>query len=953
MKLCVTRPVRVLLLVLATAASVTPLGWAQAPQTDLPFDPSVLRGTLSNGLVYYVRDNPDPRGRAHLLLVVRAGSALEEEHERGLAHFVEHMAVHGTARFSGKELTDFLKLSASESDPDLDTRFDETVFRIEIPTDDAAVVKTAFEILSDWAYGISFDPTALERERRVVLRELRTNHGVVPRIFARHVPKLFGASRYAERLPMGQRRVLATASAAHLRAFYERWYRPDLMAVIAVGDFDPDQIADTIRHQFAPPPEGAAQPARARRPEPPTSRPRFTVPSHAAPRVGIAMDSDMGATWVTLYRKQPAETGQAVAAFRRRFMVDVLVQRMLAGRLSKRTQTADPPYLSVLVGRLSLVADTASWTVFAQVDQDGVGRGVETLIEEIQHVLRHGFTPAELEREKAVRLREVEDIEQGRVPLPSRLFAEEYVRHFLYAEPVPGITAEYELHRRLLPEISLAEVNGVPAAWRDLRDTVLFVLGPEGVASGPEAEQALLAKLTGAGAPEVPSESRARDVPLLVPRPEPGSITAERRIEAIDAVRWTLSNGVTVIAKQTEFRSDEVLVAASSPGGASVVADADYIPALTAAEIVRGSGAGPYDWEALEELLSGNTAEVRPYIRDLHEGFTGSSAPWDLEALFQLITLYATEPRFDPAYYMLYLLALHNRCNIPPTSQIIALLHDDTLHSATTGNHFRRTTLSCDRLQRLNLERSVAVYADRFRDFSDFTFVVVGAFDWDQLRTLTTTYLATLPAAGRVEQWRDAGIAAPAGVVDRVLRQQTDAGSVTRLVFAWEMAWSRMETATLLVLSEMLEVRLQERLRNELGAASWVYARSTVTSLLPDPQYWVFVTLGSEPHRADEMLEEVFGAIDWLIAGSEQSDLEQAKEYLREVNVGSRLTNDFWLKQIDVVVKRGEPFSAITGMDQLLEAITLEQVTAAARSYLRRDRYVRVVLLPEAATEAE
>ena len=952
MKLRITRPIRALLLVLATAAGATPPGWAQAPQSDLPFDPNVLRGTLSNGLVYYVKDNQEPRRRAYLLLVVRAGSALEEEHERGLAHFVEHMAVHGTARFSGKEITDFLQLSASESEPDLDTRFDETVYRIEIPTDDAVVVKTAFEILSDFAYGISFDPTALERERRVVLQELRTNHGFFPRIYAHHVPTLFGATRYAERLPIGQRRVLETASAAHLRAFYERWYRPDLMAVIAVGDFDPDQIANTIRHHFAPPPEGAAQATRARRPEPPTSRPHFTIPSHAAPRVGLATDSELGATWVTLYRKQPADTGQDVAAFRRRFMVDLLVQRMLYGRLSKRTRTDDPPYRSVVAGRLPLVADTAAWMVFVQVDQGGVGRGLETLIEELQHVLRHGFTPAELEREKETRLREVEDIEQGRVPWPSRLFAEEYLRHFLYAEPVPGVAAEYELHRRLLPEISLAEVNGVPAAWRDLRDTVLFVLGPEGVASGPEAEQALLAQLTGTAVPEVPVQNAASAVTLLAQRPEPGSITTERRIEEIDAVRWTLSNGVTVIAKQTAFQSDAVLVAASSPGGASLVSDADYIPALTAGAIAAGSGAGQYDWDTLQDLLNGSTAKVQPYVQDLHEGFSGSSSPQDLETLLQLITLYATQPRFDARYYAGYALILLIREN-PQTAEVSALLQDDTVHSATTENHLRRLTLSPDRLQRLSLERSALAYADRFRDFSDFTFVFVGAFKWDRLRALTTTYLATLPAAGRVEQWRDVEIAAPPGVVDRVVRRKSGAGSVTRLVFAWEMDWSRMDAMTLMVLSKMLEVRLQERLEGELGGARSIAARSTVTSFLPTPQYWVFVTFESDADRRDEMLEEVFGSIDWLVAESEQRDLDRAKEHLREVNDGSQWNNLFWLTQIDVAVKRREPLTAITGMEQLIDALTLEQIKAAARRYLRRDRYVRVVLLPKVSAEAD
>ena len=932
------------------ALTATEVAWAQDPANDLPFDPAVRRGSLSNGLVYYVRANAEPPNRAQLRLVVRAGSVLEQEHERGLAHFVEHMAFNGTARFAGNEIIDYLESIGSGFGPDVNayTSFDETVYQLEVPTDDATAVETGFQILSDWAYAISFDPEELERERGVVLEEWRTGRGASARLNDQQFPVLFGASQYAERLPIGLPEILETATVADLRGFYQRWYRPDLMAVIAVGDFDPDTLEAAVRHHFAPPPEGAAELAQARRPEPPTDRPQFTIPAHADTRVSVATDPEMSATVVSVYRKLPAHTGQDVAAYRR-MVVDSLFAGMINARLFERGQVADPPYIWAGVGYTRLVGDAAALIVRARVDQDGIERGFDTLLEEGQRVLSHGFTATELARQKADVLRWIESAWQERDQRQSHQLAEEYVRHFLEGEPVPGIEAEYALHEELLPEISLADVNQVAAPWRELANTVVLVSGPEGVATGDEAEQALLAQLAAGAALQVDAyEDVASDLPLLAELPEPGSITIESEIAAIDAVWWQLSNGATVIAKQTDFQNDEVLLSATSPGGASLAADADYIAAITASAIAAGSGVGAHDRVALDKLLAGNTAEVGPYIGNLFEGFSGSSSPQDLETLFQLITLYATAPRLDPTYFAAYSSRLQSQVEnrLAQPDAVFA----DTVRSALSQNHFRARPLTLELLEELDLERSTAVYADRFQDFGDFTFVIVGAFDWDELRSLTARYLAALPAAARQERWRDMGVDPPPGVVDRAVYRGVEERSITRLVFAGEMAWSREEALTLLVLSEMLQIRLRERVREELGGTYSIGVWASA-NLLPDPEYRVSVGFGSDPERADELLGEVFSGIDWLSAGGEQSYLDKAKELLLTIREEQLRRNGFWLAQIESVVERGEQFNAITGFDQRLEALTLEQVAAAAQRYLDRDRYVRVVLLPEAVAD--
>ncbi len=946
------RPVSILAAAIVALAVIAQGSWAQAPEGDIPFDPEAHHGVLSNGLTWYVKENREPLNRAQLRLAIRAGSILEEEHEQGLAHYLEHMAFNGTERFSGHEIIEYLESIGSKFGPDLNahTSFDETVYKIEIPTDDPEIIDTAFEILSDWAFAIVMDPEEVEQERGVVLEEWRTRRGAGARIRDLQYPVLFGESRYSERLPIGLPEVIETATLEDLQGFYERWYRPDLMAVAIVGDFEAERMVELIRRHFAPPPEGEAYQERAARPAAPTVRPEYPVPPHAEPRVTVETDPEMSSTTIRIYSKLPPRTGQSVATYRH-LLTQSLFAMMANARLFERTQVADPPFIGAWFGQGLFLANTAVLYASARVDEDGVERGLDTVLEEMQRILRYGFTATELEREKANLLRSMESAWLERDQRPSVRLVEEYVRHYMEGETVPGIDAEYELHQQLLPEITVQEVNTLAEPWRTMESTVAMVSGPEAVASGPEVEQALLAKLQGTASLQVdPYEDIASDVPLMADLPAPGSITAEEPIEEIDAVRWALSNGVTVIAKQTDFRNDQVLLKATSPGGTSLVADGDYIAAITATAIAQGSGAGVHDRVALDKLLAGNTAAAEPFIGALFEGFSGSSSPDDLETLFQLVTLYGTAPRLDPTYFSSYSSRL--RSHLENRRAQPDAVWADTLRSALSQDHFRSRPFTVEVLEEMDLERSIAVYEDRFADFGDFTFIIVGSFDWDQLRTLASTYLAALPAAGRQEQWRDLNIDPPPEVVDLAVYKGIEPRSRTRLVFAGEMDWSRPEAMALVALKEMLQAKVRERIELDLGSTYSIHVGASA-SLLPDPEYRVFVDFGSDPARADELLDEVFGSVDWLVGGGEQEYLDTAKELISGAREEQQRRNGFWLGQIEAVVERGEDFSVIPAFDDRLEALTLNEVVDAAARYLDRDRYVRVVLLPEESATAE
>jgi zinc protease len=913
----------------------------------LAFDPDVVRGTLSNGLVYYVKHNEEPRERALLSLIVKAGSILEEEEERGLAHFVEHMAFNGTERFAKQEIVEYLESIGSNFGPDVNasTGFDRTNYFLEIPTDDPEILETAFQILSDWAFAISFDPEEVELERGVVVEEWRVRRGFGARFQDNWFPLIFGESRYNERAPIGLPEVVETAPPERLRGFYERWYRPDLMAVIAVGDFDTEAIESKIRQYFAPPPEGEASQASAAAGAP-TTRPQYDLPEHELPRVNVFSDPEAPATQIFLLRKLPPESGQDAAALRR-IVVNRLAFMMLNARLFERGQVEDPPYLGAGGSRGRLVDPIDLVQFGAWVEQDAVLPGFTALLEETQRARQHGFTESELAREKVNLLSAVERIYKEREQRESSDFAREYEEHFLNGIPAPGIEAEWELYQVLVPQISLGDVDEVAASWAEPGNTVLLVMRPEGgdELADEELASVLQAQLEEADALVIePYEDEFADVPLLADLPTPGTIVGEEQIESIDAVRWTLSNGVSVIAKQTDFKNDEIVFGAFSPGGHSLVADADHVSALYADQLVAGSGVGEHDNVALDKLLAGKRVSVSPYIGELFEGFRGQTSPEDIETLFRLITLYATAPRLDPVYFSTYEASL--RTLAETRAEQPDAVFSDTLNSLLTQNHFRRRPLTLDLVDELSIERAEAVYNDRFADLGDATFVFVGAFDWDALRSLSETYLASLPTTGRSEQWVDVGVDPPATLEDHVVRIGIEPRSRTTMVFAGDMEWSRQESLRLAVAAEMLTIRLRERLREELGGTYFAFA-SARASLFPDPEYRISIAFASDPARADELLTEVFEELAWLRDGGDQEYLDTAKELLRTPRAEQLRENGFWLGQIQSSVQRNQDFAGILDFEDRLDALTLEEVVGVAQRYLTEDRYVRVLLLPE------
>jgi zinc protease len=911
---------------------------------DLPIDPAVTVGRLDNGLRYYIRRNDRPEKRAELRLVVNAGSVLEDEDQLGLAHFLEHMAFNGTEHFEKQELVDYLQFIGMRFGADVNayTSFDETGYMLTVPTDSTEIVETAFQILEDWAHGIAFDSVEIEKERGVVLEEWRLGQGAQARIRDQQYPVLFRGALYAERLPIGDPEVLETFDHAALKRFYADWYRPDLMAVVAVGDFDPAWIQELIHRHF----DGLAGPEVER------PRPAVTVPGHEETLFSIATDPELTLSNVTVAWKLPLSEQATHADYRRSF-VEQAYNSMFNFRMFEITQsTEDPPFLGAGSGKGRFVRESDVYYLGATVKDGEIERGLERVLVEAERVARFGFTQAELERQKADVLRSYERSYAERDKRESSRLASEYVRVFLEGEPTPGIEYEYALARRFLPTIELHEVNEIARAWIGDQNRVILAASPEKDGISVPDELALAAAFGAVQTePIEPWEESDSDRPLLAEEPAPGSVVAREEIPELGVEIWSLSNGARLILKPTDFKDDEVLFNGRGPGGTSLAPDEDYESASWAATLVSIGGVGEFSAVDLQKKLAGKAVSVGPSISELREGVSGSASPKDLETLFQLVYLYFTAPRRDETAVAAFRSRMHtvlaNRGANPEA------VYGDTVGAVMAQYHRRYLPPTADMLEKIDLDVALEFYRDRFADAGDFTFSLVGAFDPDELLPLVERYLAALPSAGREETWLDVGVEQPTGVVERTVQKGLEPKGRQTVIFTGDFDFSRENRYTLQSMTEVLRNMLREILREDMGGTYGVGAYGS-GSREPRERYSVRIAFGADPERLDELTEAAFSAIDSLAThGASEENLAKVKEIQRRQRETDLRENGFWLSVLNVYDQNDEDLRLILDYDSLVEGLTAEAIGEAAALYFDFENYVVVKLVPEAEVEPE
>ena len=941
MKYAMRLPVLLCLTLIGACASsqkaVPPQAPAPPPAPKMPVDPNLTLGRLQNGIRYIIRENKRPENRAELRLVVNAGSILEDEDQKGLAHFVEHMAFNGTRNFPKQDLVDYLESIGMRFGPDLNayTSFDETVYMLQVPTDSAQVVTQAFRILEDWASGVLFESEEIDKERGVVIEEWRLGQGAGARLRDKQFPILLKGSRYAERLPIGKKAVLDTFKHEAAKRFYRDWYRPDLMAVIAVGDFETEWIEGLIQEHFARIPP-ASQPRR---------RTLYPVPGHEETLFAIATDPEATRTNISIYYKQPLREQNSAEAYRQN-IVESLYNRMLNARLHELTKKPDAPYMFAFSSQGRFIRTREFYALGAGVREGGIQRGLEAVLTEARRVRLHGFTQSELDREKTEALRSMERSNAERDKVRSRSFASEYIRHFLTDEPIPGIEYEYKMYQEVVPGIELAEVNRLAGEWITDRDRVVLVDGPEKQDAPMPSEEDLTAVIARVKEKEIePYEDAVSGHPLIETPPQPAEIVAQKEIAELGVTEWTLANGVRVVLKPTDFKNDEVLFTAFSPGGHGLVTDQDYLAAATASSVIQEGGLGTFDAIGLQKKLAGKVVSVSPWIQELREGVQGSASLKDLETMFQLIYLTFTAPRKDPEAFLAYVQrirgSLENRSASPATA------FADTIQVTMSQYHHRARVWSEALLEELNLERSLEIYKDRFADASDFMFFFVGNIDPDRIRPLVKTYLGGLPATRRKETWRDVGIRPPRGVIEKTVHKGLEPKSNNRIVFTGPFEWSRRNSYNLGAVIHVLRIKLREVLREEMGGTYGVGV-GVSTSLYPEQRYSIRIGFGCAPDSVEQLTRAVFAQIDSLKRfGAADPYIEKVQEADRRGREAALKENGFWRRTLSSNYWLGLDPVSVLAYDDLVNGLTSDIIREAAQKHFDTGNYARFVLYPE------
>lgn len=914
---------------------------AQDLNRKLPIDPEVRIGRLENGLVYYLRQNAKPENRVMMQLVVNAGSICEAEDQRGIAHFCEHMMFNGTAHFPKNELIDFLQNTGVRFGGDINayTTFDETVYLLEIPTDKEGLLEKGYQVLEDWAHQATLDSQAIDGERGVIIEEWRKGLGADDRLRKQTLPVLLNNSRYADRLPIGTIDNLRTFKPESLRRFYRDFYRPDLQAVIVVGDIDLNEAEAQIKRRF-----GALQnPADA------PARPSVTVPDNREPLVVVATDQEATNNTVVVFFKQPYRPIETVGDFRNDLIRD-LVAEMFNTRLNETVQEADAPFIHAGQGYGPLVRQVYVNQFYALAKEGRTAEALGSLLAECYRAVRHGFLENELERARQSLLTNYEIDASEADKTPSSRLATRYVSNFLNQSPIISSADCYKLAKRLLPGISVEEVTAAARAGVTEHNMVIALTASDKTGSAIPTEAELLAIYTAAknDTTLAPYEDRFSDEPLvnLPARAAAGAEIIGEDTHGITTVR--LSNGLIVQLKPTTFKNDEILLGAYNLGGSSLVDLPDLMSATMAGAIQAQSGLGRFDPTELNKKLQGHTVHYQTKIDDLRALIQGSSSVKDLELLLQINYLTFTAPRKDRRACRSLVSKLKTRYKLLKSSPNY-VFSDSLLRVASNHDPRYNFLLGEAQLDQIDADRAYDIFREQFGNAGGFHFYLVGSFKIDEaLLSLLETYLGALPTRAEERQWRDISVPFPTVKTEFELAMGADEQSMVGLVFTMPYSWDLPTRQSLSFFSELMEIKLLEKIREEMGG---VYSPAVRIELerYPKTEASFIVLFGCQPQRTDEITEAVLQQIRLLIKeGPGETDLNKVKETHKRSFEKNLTNNAFWLSMMMQADYIGTDLDGLTKdiQFQRIDNLKAKTIQKTLKKYLNPDVYVRGVLKP-------
>jgi zinc protease len=908
----------------------------------IPMDPNVKIGKLSNGLTYYIRKNVRPEKKVELRLAVNAGSILEDQDQRGLAHFMEHMNFNGSKNFPKNELVNYLQKVGVKFGADLNayTGFDETVYILPLSTEDPDVVNKGFLVLEDWAFNNLLDKSEIDKERGVVLEESRLSKGAGQRMMRQYFPKLFNGSKYAERLPIGNDSVLQHFSYATLERFYKQWYRPNQMAVIVVGDIDPAEMEQKIRKHFG----SYKNPANAK------ARPAIIpIKQRLKPEAVVITDDENPTTMLQLVSSiRPAKKMVTWKDYREQ-LVEELANSLINQRLQELTKTEQPPFVMGFAGKESFIRGYDAFFFAAIMGKNTAKEAMDALIAEAERVRKFGFLAGEIERAKATMLNSAERAYNEREKSQSAQIVQGYLNHFLQGNPVPGIENRYKFIQQELPKITVAEINAYAKSLPGTDKAFAMLLGPGAKKSELPSESQLLSDMIAAAKQTVkPYEEKAVASNLMEGGPASGKIIKETKNEKLETVTLTLSNGVTVTLKPTAFKNDQVLMDAWRQGGYHKFELADKDNAKYAAQIVQEMGVKDMSPTDLEKYLSGKTAEAMPYINEHEEGIQGSSSVKDFETFLQLINLYFNAPRKDETLFKS--MVTKNKGMLQFIKGNPQVFYQDTLVKIIYNNNPWMTAVPTEEeFNNLDLNKSLEIYKKIFGNAHGMHFTFVGNLDVQKMKPLLEKYLGSLPSTPVENKFKDNGIRPVNGVVEANIKKGKEEKSFITYFWSGETAYNPQENLAFKALLEVLNIKIIETLREDLGG---MYSGGLSGSIQRRP--YVHYTVSANIPTGPESVEKLSAALMNIIKdaqekGISKTDLEKVKETWKKQYRTKVQDNDFWLTHLSQSFIDGNDPENILDYEKKVDALTAEDVQKAAKKFLAMNKYVKAVLYPENA----
>lgn len=927
------------LLLLLSVFAPTNFLRAQTPdlKSTVPLDPTVRIGTLPNGMKYYIKKNVKPEHRCELRLVVNAGSMQETNNQLGLAHLQEHMCFNGTKNFVKADLVNYLESIGTRFGADLNayTSFDETVYMLQLPTDTEKIFNKGFQILEDWSHLVTDDNSEIDKERGVVVEEWRLGQGADDRMRRKYFPVLLNGSLYADRLPIGTKESILGAPCDTLKSFYKTWYRPDLMAVVVVGDIDVDKIEGMIKAHFA------------EIPNPKNEKPRIisSVPDHNDLKVSVCTDKEASYSLIEVNYKQPVPDSKTIGDYRNSMIANIATS-MLNDRYSELLQQNNPPFTFAGSYFGSVVREKNAFTAYCVVPDGGIDQGLSTMLTEIKRVKDFGYTSTELDRAKESTIRSYETMFNEKDKTESKSLVREYVSNFLEQEPIPGIEWEYNMAKQLLPTITLDEVNKMIASWiTDGKNCVIIVTAPEKEGVTVPTEDAVKTIFNTIKSTTVTAyKDKVSDKPLSNSSPVPGKVTKETTDADNGITTWILSNGAKVVFKTTDFKNDQILFNAFSWGGTSLYSDADFLSANNADGIVDNCGIGNYDNVELSKYTSNMVLSVTPNIGELTEGLDGSCSVKDLENLLQFTNLYFTEPRKDSTAFNSWLsqqiTQLQNKNNDPEA------VFSDSLTAVMYSYNTRYKPMTEQMLKQINLTRAYNIFRERFSDPADFTFVFVGSVTPDALKPLVEKYIGGIPSKGKTETYKDNNVKWMSGNFDKKVYKGTEPKSTVAMLYLSPFEYNRSNRNELNAFMKLLNIKLRETMREDMSGVYGVSA-SPQMQHYPKSMCRIIIYYSCSPENVDTLVWAARKVIaDIKANGCDDKNLLKVKELMLKGREADIKENRFWLSLIVQGLKDNEQVSEIKNFNAQMETLKSDDFKRLAAKYFDDNNYGKVVLYP-------